>query len=68
MSTENQRHNWKEAVSVYSRPRVLGMLFLGFSAGLPFLLVFTTLTAWLTKPMSARPPSVFSAGLALCIQ
>ncbi len=27
--------------------RVLAMLFLGFSAGLPFLLVFGTLTAWL---------------------
>ena len=39
--------NWREAVSVYSRPRVVGMVFLGFSAGLPFLLVFSTLSAWL---------------------
>lgn len=40
-------HSWKEALLVYSKPRVLGMLFLGFSAGLPFLLVFSTLSAWL---------------------
>lgn len=32
---------------VYLNPRVLGMLFLGFSAGLPLLLVGGTFTAWL---------------------
>jgi len=40
-------HSWKEAFLVYAKPRVLGMLFLGFAAGLPFLLVFSTLSAWL---------------------
>lgn len=40
-------HTWKEAFLSYKHPRVLGMLFLGFSAGLPFLLVFSTLSAWL---------------------
>lgn len=54
MNSENQRHTWKEALTVYARPRVLGMLFLGFSAGLPFLLVFTTLTAWLTEADVSR--------------
>jgi PAT family beta-lactamase induction signal transducer AmpG len=39
--------SWREAFAVYLHPRVLAMLFLGFSAGLPFLLVFSTLTAWL---------------------
>ena len=39
--------NWREAVIVYTQPRVVGMVFLGFSAGLPFLLVFSTLSAWL---------------------
>ncbi len=38
---------WGEAFRVYTRPRVVAMLFLGFSAGLPFLLVFSTLSAWL---------------------
>jgi len=32
---------------LYTRPRVITMLFLGFSAGLPLLLVFGTLSAWL---------------------
>ncbi|MBF5056200.1 major facilitator superfamily protein [Alcanivorax sp. 521-1] len=32
---------------LYSHPRVVVMLFLGFSAGLPYLLVFSTLSAWL---------------------
>ena len=39
--------NWREAALVYTKPRVLGMIFLGFSAGLPYLLVFSTLSAWL---------------------
>ncbi|MDX1625519.1 MAG: AmpG family muropeptide MFS transporter [Wenzhouxiangellaceae bacterium] len=39
--------SWSEALRVYTRPSVVRMLFFGFSAGLPFLLVFTTLTAWL---------------------
>lgn len=40
---------WRESLGVYLHTRVAAMLFLGFSAGLPFLLVFTTLTAWLTE-------------------
>lgn len=34
---------------IYRQPRVLAMLFLGFSAGLPFMLVFQTLSAWLRQ-------------------
>jgi PAT family beta-lactamase induction signal transducer AmpG len=36
-----------EGFAIYRHPRVLGMLFLGFSAGLPLLLVGGTFTAWL---------------------
>ncbi len=43
----NSRFNLHQAFSVYAKPRVLAMIFLGFSAGLPFLLVFSTLSAWL---------------------
>ncbi len=39
--------HWRQSFLVYLKPRVIGMMFLGFSAGLPFPLVFTTLTAWL---------------------
>lgn len=34
-------------MQVYTRPRVIAMFFLGFAAGLPFPLVFTTLSTWL---------------------
>ncbi len=40
---------WLDAIAAYKHPRVLAMLFLGFSAGLPFMLVFTTLSAWLRE-------------------
>lgn len=39
--------SWRDAIRIYSHSRVIAMLFLGFSAGLPFLLVFSTLSAWL---------------------
>ncbi len=41
------KQGWSRAFSVYTRPEVLGMIFLGFSAGLPFILVSSTLSAWL---------------------
>ena len=40
---------WLSALSIYRQPRVLAMLFLGFSAGLPFFLVYSTLSAWLRQ-------------------
>lgn len=41
--------SWREAFRVYQDPQVLAMLFLGFAAGLPILLVFGTLSAWLNS-------------------
>jgi len=54
MTEHKPLHSWRDAVSVYARPRVIGMLFLGFSAGLPFLLVFSTLSAWLAEADVSR--------------
>ncbi|MCK7599172.1 MFS transporter [Microbulbifer sp. CAU 1566] len=42
-----QQVGWLEAFLVYFKPRVLAMFFLGFSSGLPYALVFSTLAAWL---------------------
>ncbi len=50
----NSAHCWQQAIAVYLRPRVLAMVFLGFAAGLPFLLVFSTLSAWLRDIDIAR--------------
>jgi PAT family beta-lactamase induction signal transducer AmpG len=51
---------------IYGQPRVLAMVFLGFSSGLPFPLVFTTLTAWLsTAGVSKGAIGMFAwAGIA----
>ncbi len=40
---------WVDSLKIYRHPRVLVMLFLGFSAGLPFLLIFSTLSTWLRE-------------------
>ncbi len=41
--------SWGESFRVYLKPRVVALFFLGFSAGLPLLLVFGTLSAWLAR-------------------
>ena len=53
MNTNSPR-SWREILLVYSTPRVIAMAFLGFSGGLPFLLVFSTLTAWLADADVAK--------------
>lgn len=40
---------WKQSFAVYAHPRVIAMLFLGFSSGLTFPLVLTTLSARLRQ-------------------
>jgi len=40
---------WGETLKVYTEPATLRMLFLGFSAGLPLLLVLGTLSFWLRE-------------------
>lgn len=44
-----QKKSWREAFRVYSEPASLRMFALGFSAGLPLLLVFGTLSFWLRE-------------------
>ena len=41
--------SWLQSFKVYLQPNMLAMLLLGFSAGLPLLLVFGTLSFWLRK-------------------
>ena len=42
-------HSFVPAFAVYCERRVLSLLFFGFSSGLPLLLVFSTLSAWLAE-------------------
>ena len=49
-SRSNEGHartNWRHAVAAYTEPRVLQVLALGFASGLPLLLTYSTLSAWL---------------------
>ncbi len=43
------KNNWRGIWRVYAEPATLRMLLLGFSAGLPLLLVFGTLSFWLRE-------------------
>jgi PAT family beta-lactamase induction signal transducer AmpG len=43
----HSRTDWRQTVAAYTQPRVLQVLALGFSSGLPLLLTYSTLSAWL---------------------
>ncbi len=47
--SSSPRVPWRDALRVYLEPASLRMLLLGFSAGLPLLLVFGTLSFWLRE-------------------
>jgi PAT family beta-lactamase induction signal transducer AmpG len=47
--TEMAKPGWREAFAVYLKPRVLIVLFLGFSAGLPLALSGSTLRLWMRQ-------------------
>ena len=49
MSEPEAHGGWVRAFGIYRHPRVIAMLFLGFSAGLPFVLTAGTLSAWLER-------------------
>ena len=57
--------SWRRALAIYARKRVLVVTLLGFSAGLPFLLVFSTLTAWLRDLGVERTAIGFFAWIGL---
>ncbi len=65
MSTPDQLLSWREVLSIYAKPRVISMVFLGFSGGLPFLLVFSTLTAWLRDEGVSRSAIGFFAWVGI---
>jgi PAT family beta-lactamase induction signal transducer AmpG len=56
---------WRDALRVYAEPPVVRMLLLGFSAGLPLLLVFGTLSFWLREAGVDRTTIGFLSWVAL---
>jgi PAT family beta-lactamase induction signal transducer AmpG len=47
ITEERAASNWRRAVTAYTNRRVLQVLALGFASGLPLLLTYSTLSAWL---------------------
>src|SRR5258706_12409246 len=48
-ATTPARANWLDALAVYLKPRVLIVMFLGFSSGLPLALSGSTLLVWMRE-------------------
>lgn len=48
-ASQGERRRWRDALLVYARPKVAVLGLLGFSAGLPFVLVYSTLSVWLRE-------------------
>lgn len=57
--------SWSESIKAFISPRVISMLFLGFSAGVPILLVFSTLSVWLREAEVERATIGFFSWAAL---
>jgi PAT family beta-lactamase induction signal transducer AmpG len=66
MSQENgEKRSWREILISWSNPRAVTMLFLGFSAGIPILLIFSTLSVWLREAGVSRTAVTFFSWAAL---
>ncbi|HBH28541.1 MAG TPA: MFS transporter [Desulfofustis sp.] len=61
----NTTRSWRETFMSLRHPRVVTMLMFGFSAGLPLLLIFSSLSAWLTEAGVARAAVTFFSWAAL---
>jgi len=59
------RRTWREALAAYATPATLALLLLGFAAGLPYMLVFSTLSVWLREAGVARETIGFASLIGL---
>ncbi len=57
--------SWRLSLQSLGHPRVITMLFLGFSAGLPLLLIFSSLSLWLREAGVERSAVTFFSWAAL---
>lgn len=62
---ENTKKNWGDTLQSFIHPRVITMLFLGFSAGIPILLIFSSLSLWLREAGVERSAVTFFSWAAL---
>ena len=64
-SLVKNKQSWAETLRAFTHPRVLTMLFLGFSAGIPILLIFSSLGLWLREAGVERSAVTFFSWAAL---
>ncbi|MEH6576393.1 MAG: MFS transporter [Amphritea sp.] len=57
--------SWRESLGAFFHPRVVVMLLLGFSAGIPILLIFSSLSLWLREAGVERAAITFFSWAAL---
>lgn len=65
IDTNEREHSWGTAARAFMHPKVIALLFLGFSAGVPILLIFSTLSVWLREADVARSTITFFSWAAL---
>ena len=62
---EKPHKSWSQSAKAFLNPKVISLLFLGFSAGVPILLVFSTLSVWLREAGVERATIGFFSWAAL---
>ncbi|ELU01919.1 hypothetical protein CAPTEDRAFT_146216, partial [Capitella teleta] len=63
--TADSSKSWGDACRSFFNRRVIALLFLGFSAGLPILLIFSSLSLWLREAGVERSAVTFFSWAAL---
>ena len=62
---DKPHRSWRQSARAFLNPKVMALLFLGFSAGVPILLVFSTLSVWLREAGVERATIGFFSWAAL---
>lgn len=65
MSDELLQKDWWTTLKSFTHPRVVTLLFLGFSAGIPLLLIFSSLSLWLREAGVERATVTYFSWAAL---
>jgi PAT family beta-lactamase induction signal transducer AmpG len=63
--TPANKKSWQQTMQAWTHPRVVTMLFFGFSAGVPILLIFSSLSLWLREAGVSRSAVTFFSWAAL---
>lgn len=65
MTVLERRKSWRETLGSFTHPRVVTMLFYGLSAGIPLLLIFSSLSLWLREAGVERTAVTYFSWAAL---